>query len=131
MTSTSEIIDRINRVVSTERVFSEPVTQDGVTVITAASVRGGGGAGGGEGPLEGDELGTGEGGGFGLIARPAGAFVISEGNVRWKPAIDVTRIIIGGQLVGVAYFVAMWLVARSAARASARAARFAARSAQG
>lgn len=35
----------------------------------------------------------GEGGGFGVGARPAGAYVIKDGNVRWMPAVDVNRII--------------------------------------
>jgi hypothetical protein len=33
--------------------------------------------------------------------------------VRWKPAIDVNAIILGGQLVGISYFVAVWLIRRS------------------
>ena len=30
--------------------------------------------------------------GFGLAGRPAGAWVIRDGEVTWKPAIDVTRL---------------------------------------
>ena len=33
--------------------------------------------------------GQGEGAGFGVMARPVGAFVIKDGDVRWKPAIDL------------------------------------------
>jgi hypothetical protein len=36
--------------------------------------------------------GGGRGGGFGLGGRPVGAFVLENGNVRWKPAFDATRI---------------------------------------
>jgi len=34
--------------------------------------------------------------------RPAGAFVIKNGDVSWMPAVDVTRIALGGQLVALA-----------------------------
>lgn len=70
------------------RVFGEPYEKDGVTVIPAARVAGGGGAGSGQ-----DEKGPqGEGGGFGMNATPAGAFVIREGKVRWQPAVDPNRV---------------------------------------
>jgi uncharacterized spore protein YtfJ len=56
------------------RVYGEPYEKDGVTFIPAARVSGGGGGGGGTD----DEGVGGEGGGFGLSARPAGAYVISQ-----------------------------------------------------
>lgn len=72
-----------------KRVFTEAVERDGVTIIGAAAVRGG--AGGGHGQ---DEAGPqGEGGGFGLSARPVGAYVLKDGNVRWVPAVDVNRLV--------------------------------------
>jgi hypothetical protein len=55
-----------------------------VTVIPAASV-GGGGGGGGDAEHNG-------GGGFGLRARPVGAYVIRGDEVTWVPAVDVTRL---------------------------------------
>ena len=91
------------------RVFGEPVVQNGVTVIPAARIGGGGGGGGKQ---EGDQPGQGSGGGFGLGATPAGVFVIKDGDVRWRPAIDINKIIIGGQTVAV---VAL-LIARSIVR---------------
>lgn len=72
-------------------VFAEPIERDGVLIIPAAKVRGGGGGG-----SDTDSIG---GGGFGLYASPAGAYVVREGQVRWEPAIDVNRIVLGGQLV--------------------------------
>lgn len=70
-------------------VFAEAVEKDGVTVIPAAKVIGGGGGGNGE-----DKRGQrGEGGGLGLVARPVGAFVIRDGQVTWQPAVDVNRVI--------------------------------------
>jgi uncharacterized spore protein YtfJ len=80
---------------SARRVFSEPFERDGVTIITAAKVSGGGGGGsGGDG-----SGGQGMGGGFGLSASPVGAYVIKDGKVSWLPAIDINRVIFGGQLV--------------------------------
>ncbi len=74
------------------RVFGEPCERGGVTVIPVASVRGG--AGGGSGP----EGAQGSGGGYGLMARPVGAFVLKDGEVSWQPAVDVNRVIAGSQV---------------------------------
>ena len=72
------------------RVFGQPYERDGVTVIPAASVRGGAGGGAGRKRETGEE---GDGGGFGILARPAGAYVIKDGEARWHPAVDVQRIV--------------------------------------
>lgn len=74
--------------ITVKRVFGDPVERDGVTVIPAAAVRGGAG-GGGEGGGNG-----GGGGGFGIVARPIGAYVIRDGDVSWRPAIDVNRVLV-------------------------------------
>lgn len=84
-----EMVARIQDTVTVRRVFSEPYERNGVTVIPAAIVAGGGGGGGGHDR----EGGEGEGGGVGVAARPAGAYVISGSDVRWRPAIDVNRTI--------------------------------------
>ncbi|MFI5585745.1 hypothetical protein ACIA5G_11975 [Amycolatopsis sp. NPDC051758] len=69
-------------------VYGEPVERDGVVVIPAATVFGGGGGGGGDtGALP-----VREGAGFGVFARPAGAFVVRDGSVTWVPAVDLTRL---------------------------------------
>jgi uncharacterized spore protein YtfJ len=97
-----ELVATARDALSVRKVFGEPYERDGVTVIPAAVLRGGVGGGGGE-----NEQGErGEGGGFGLIARPAGAYVIKDGVVRWRPAFDLNRTI--GLAAGVA---AVWLVA--------------------
>jgi uncharacterized spore protein YtfJ len=93
-------------------VFGEPFEKDGVTVIRAARVQGGAGGGGGEGP-EGE--GRGSGSGFGVTARPAGAFVITGDQVNWRPAVDVNRVILGGQLIAIAAL----LLARTIVKARA------------
>ena len=83
-----------------KRVFGEPYERNGVTVIPTASIRGGAGGGRGEGATPaGAASGSGSGGGFGLIAKPAGVYVIDGNKVRWQPAVDVNRIILGGQIV--------------------------------
>ena len=38
--------------------------------------------------------------GFGVDARPIGVYVVKNGEVSWQPAIDVMRIVIGGQILG-------------------------------
>lgn len=85
---------------SARRVYGEPYERDGVTVIPAASVRGGGGGGGSE-----TEQSSDGGSGFGLMARPVGAYVIRDGEVSWQPVFDLTRTIVGCQLLGLAAIV--------------------------
>lgn len=110
--TTNDILDRTASVLGAERVFAPPHTEDGITVIPAAKVRGGGGGGGG---AHGDD--TGDGGGFGVVAHPAGALLIQGDKVRWKMPFDLNKVIVGGQLVGVSYFLFAWLTERSKARA--------------
>lgn len=95
------LIDGIRDTVTVKRVYGDPYEQNGTTVIPAAAVRGGGG--GGEGRRGSEEAGAG--GGLGLTARPCGAWVITGGKVTWKPAVDVTRIALGAQIVALAAIV--------------------------
>ena len=90
-----ELISGARDVISVKRVYGEPYEKNGLTVIPAATVRGGGG--GGTGDNEDGE--SGGGGGFGVMARPAGAWIVEEGNATWKPAVDVNRIVLGGQII--------------------------------
>jgi uncharacterized spore protein YtfJ len=83
--------------VAVRRVFAEPYERNGVTVIAAATIGGGGGGGGGH-----DDHGQeGEGGGFGMGGRPAGAYVIKDGSVAWMPAVDPARMltVVGAVLI--------------------------------
>lgn len=109
----AELVATLRETMTVARVFGEPYERDGVTVIPAATVRGGVGGGtgrkgaGGEAGEGGQE---GEGGGLGLIARPAGVYVIREGTVRWQPAVDVNRIV----TLAIAGWVAVaWVVTRT------------------
>jgi len=80
-------------------VFGEPITTDVVTVVPVARIGSGAGGGTGSDRSKGDSQGVG--GGLGLSARPAGVYVIRQGHVSWRPAIDVNRVILGGQVVAV------------------------------
>jgi uncharacterized spore protein YtfJ len=96
-TSLDGVIQGVRDLVTVRRVYGDPYEKDGLTVIPAASVRGGGGGGEGRGK-GGDE--SGSGGGFGVLAHPSGAWIIEGDDVTWKPAVDVNRIVLGGQIVG-------------------------------
>jgi uncharacterized spore protein YtfJ len=97
-----ELIKGVRESLSVRQVFGEPVERDGVTVIPAATVIGGGGGGGGEGvhqpSNEDDEAKaqgqSGLGLGFAGLMWPAGAFEIRDDRVTWRPAIDVTRVLV-------------------------------------
>ena len=107
-------LDGVRDVLTVKRVFGEPYEVNGATVIPVAAIRGGGGGGGGEDTQNEDgQQQVGAGAGFGVVARPVGVFVVLGERVRWEPAIDITRIVAGGQLVAVAaLLVARRLVAR-------------------
>lgn len=96
-------LDAVRDLLTVKQVFGDMYEKNGVTVIPVAEVRGGGGGGGGEGADPGQRgQGSGTGMGFGVKVRPTGAFIVKQGNVTWMPAVDVTRIVLGGQLVAVA-----------------------------
>jgi uncharacterized spore protein YtfJ len=104
-----ELVAEAREAITVRRVFGDPIERDGMTLIPAAAVQGGAGGGGGQ-----DAEGSGGGGsGFGLTARPVGAFVIRNGEVRWEPALDLNRAILVGQ-IGFMVAVLAW---RSVARA--------------
>jgi uncharacterized spore protein YtfJ len=97
-----------------KRVYGEPYEKDGVTVIPAARVQGGAGTGGGEDP---QGQGRGSGSGFGVTARPVGAFIIREGELSWRPAVDVNRIILGGQAVLIVALLTIRAIIKARAKA--------------
>lgn len=102
-----ELIANVKDSVDAKKVYTEPYEKNGVTIIPAATVAGGTGGGTGR-----DEKGQeGEGGGFGISAKPTGAYVISDGHVTWQPAIDVNRLIATlGAVAVAALFVAARIV---------------------
>ncbi len=111
-----QILKRARSVLGADRVYGTPIERDGVTVIPAAKVFGGGGGGADDGKD------AGGGGGFGVNARPAGVLIIgADGSVRWKGFLDLNRVILGGQIVGICFFLSVWLTERSKARAAMKA----------
>ncbi len=88
-----EMIQGARDAMSVQRVYGEPIERDGALIIPAAKVRGGGGGGA--------DAENNAGGGFGLTAKPVGVYVVAGGHVRWEPAIDVNRIVLGAQIAGV------------------------------
>jgi hypothetical protein len=87
--------------------FDAPVERDGTTIITASDVR-----------THAATRGTGdepEGDGFDARMsgkRALGAFVLRGGKVRWRPAIDVTKVLTTAEIVVGGVLVARHLAAR-------------------
>jgi uncharacterized spore protein YtfJ len=108
-----DVIAQARDTLTVKRVFGEPYERDGVTIIPAARVQGGAGGGSGEDP---QGQGKGSGSGFGMTARPVGAFVIRDGELSWRPAVDVNRIVLGGQLVVVAALLTVRAIIRARAK---------------
>jgi uncharacterized spore protein YtfJ len=93
-----DVIAQARDALTVKRVFGEPYERNGVTMIPVARVQGGAGGGGGEGP---EGQGKGLGSGFGMSARPVGAFLIRGDEMTWRPAVDLNRIVLRGQIVAV------------------------------
>jgi uncharacterized spore protein YtfJ len=94
-------------------VFGAPIVQDGLTVVPVAKIGGGGGGGGGTGP---EQTGSGSGAGFGLTAKPVGVFALKEGRLSWRPALDVNKVILGGQVVAVTALIVAGTIVRAVFR---------------
>lgn len=90
------------------RAFGDPIREEGVTLVPVAKVMGGSGSGWGTGEMGGDAAthargegsGSGGGGGFGVRVKPVGVYVVRGADVQWQPALDLSRVILGGQIVG-------------------------------
>ena len=98
MSKLDEMLDGAKDTITVSRVYGEPFEKNGVTIVPAAAVRGGGGGGEGEGP---EAQGSGFGGGFGVMARPVGAYQIKGDQVTWVPAADTTRVLILAEIVAI------------------------------
>jgi uncharacterized spore protein YtfJ len=116
------------------KVFGAPITHDGMIVLPVAALQGGGGGGSGTTPSgeagskesgsqeSGSKAagsGSGTGGGFGLSARALGVFVIKDGTVEWRPAVDVNRVLLTGGLVAVTALLLVRDVIKARARRAA------------
>jgi uncharacterized spore protein YtfJ len=111
-----DVLAQARDTITVKRVFGEPYEKDGVTIIPAARVQGGAGAGGGEDP---QGQGKGSGSGFGVSARPVGAFIIRQGELSWRPAVDVNRAILGGQVVAIVALLTIRAIIKARAKAKA------------
>jgi len=112
----TEVMGAAKDAMTVKRIYGEPYEKDGLTVIPAAVVAGGAGGGSGQ-----DEKGQeGGGGGFGVSGRPAGAFVIKDGKVSWRPVVDPNRVVAMIGLSVIAYLVSRPRMTRARARARAR-----------
>jgi uncharacterized spore protein YtfJ len=121
-TKDARILDTLREAVDTVsvgKVFGTPITQGGTIVLPVARIGGGAGGGSGTGPAEAGQENGGTGGGLGLSAKPLGVFVVRDGKVGWRPAVDVNRIVMGGQIVAVAALLVVraLIAARGAATA--------------
>lgn len=115
------LVERVEKALRVNRVFGEPVTVGGVTVIPVSHVGGGAGGGagretrtGGDGDgAAGRPSGEGSGGGMGWTGHPCGVVVLQDGQVRWQPALDVNRLVTAVSAV----LIAGLLTARAIVRA--------------
>jgi uncharacterized spore protein YtfJ len=92
-----KMLEQTREAMTVRQVYADPIEKNGTTLIPAASVQGAGG--GGEDESTGDK--TAFGGGWGVRARPVGAYVIRGNEITWQPALDLSRIIVGGQVVAI------------------------------
>jgi uncharacterized spore protein YtfJ len=106
-----ELVETARESMTVRRVYGDAVEQDGSIIIPVASVAGGFGGGRGKDP-QGQE---GEGGGFGMTGRPVGVFVLRNGQVDWRPAVDVNRLAGLAGLVATAYLLMRPRMARTRA----------------
>jgi uncharacterized spore protein YtfJ len=95
MPNVDELLKGAQDAMTVSRVYGDPVETEGVTIVPAAAVRSGGG-GGGDAEHNG-------GAGFGVQARPVGAWVLRDGEATWSPAVDVNRIVLLAFLLGLAF----------------------------
>lgn len=104
----ADIVAALGDRLSNHQWFGAPVQQGTTTLVPVAYMHAGGGSGGRKAR------------GSGFVVRPAGAWAIGEdGCVSWHAAVDVNRIVLGGQLA----LAAVLIVATAAAlrRRTARA----------
>ncbi|MDO8145312.1 MULTISPECIES: spore germination protein GerW family protein [unclassified Isoptericola] len=127
----ARLTDAADQSFTVRRAFGEAYEHDGQLVIPVARVRGGvgTGSGGGAGPVshaeddasdvpdgahdEASGEGGGGGGGYGLRVTPLGVYVVGATGTRWQPVLDLNKVILGGQIVGIVIALATgWAIGR-------------------
>jgi uncharacterized spore protein YtfJ len=113
------LIGRLFDVARTDAVYSQPLTQGGVTVITASelSVSMGVGFGGGEGADDEEGSGGGGGGGGFAMGRPVAVIAIDQHGVTVSPVFDLTKVAIAGITAIGAMFIAYRRMVRASRNA--------------
>jgi uncharacterized spore protein YtfJ len=94
-----KLLTKTSESISVHRAFGTAYERDDCLIIPVAFVAGGGGGGGADAGTDDEESGQspgGGGGGFGGVTWPVGVYVVKQGDVRWVPAIDATRIALAG-----------------------------------
>jgi uncharacterized spore protein YtfJ len=102
------LLERIGEHVNVRRAFGPAYEHEGAMLVPVAIVVGGGG--GGNQPSEREA----EGGGFGGVVYPLGAYVMRQNSVRYVPTYEATFL-----AIGVLSFL-RFLIGRSRGRTGAR-----------
>jgi uncharacterized spore protein YtfJ len=102
MTNILDLLSQARELMNVRQVFGEPYERDGTTIIPVAKVIGGAGGGTSADHIGGNTSGL----GFGMLATPAGVYVIKNGKVTWEPAFDLNRTVLGGQIIAIVFLLA-------------------------
>ena len=102
-TTSTDLLEQIGKAeeaFTVRRVFGDPFEKDGVIGQSRGRSRCKAWSAGAAARLPVERGGTGT--GFAMNTKPFGVFVLKDGEVTWRPAVDVNRMILGGQLVVIA-----------------------------
>ncbi|HEY0119125.1 MAG TPA: hypothetical protein VGC04_10120 [Cellulomonas sp.] len=136
----SAFVQQVGDAFTVRRVFGEAYEREGTLVVPVARLVGGNGLASGHGTSElgdhgpadadpADEApadararprwphphgragGAGDAGSYFTRIKPIGVYVLDDSGVHWRPALDLNRVILGGQVVGATIAVALaWAV---------------------
>ncbi len=132
----SAFVQQAGDAFTVRRVFGEAYEREGTLVIPVARLVGGNGLASGHGTGElgdhdpadrtpddapppgprwlhphGRGGGSGDAGSYFTRVKPIGVYVMDDSGVHWRPALDLNRVILGGQVVGATIAVALaWAV---------------------
>lgn len=116
------IMETVRDALTVRRVVGDPIVHGDTMIIPVARVGGVSGMGFGSGSLDArgrvtdapEGAGEGDGGGGGLVvgAKALGVYVVRGDDVVWRPAVDVTRVILAGQAVAAIGVLALTRVIR-------------------
>jgi uncharacterized spore protein YtfJ len=100
-----DVLTAVRDKLTVKTAIGEPMVHNGLTIVPVARISAGGGAGTGREEAAQKAAGaagaTGQGVGFGVRSAPVGVFVIRDDKVTWRPSVDVSKVILGGQVVAI------------------------------